>query len=143
MALAFVLIDWIARRIDAPTTAPAPPPRLEVRDGNRTIFLAPTDILWAEAAGNYVELHTVAGSLLHRATLASLERELAPNGFVRIHRSRLVRRDAVRAVEANASGDFEAVLGNGARVIGSRRYRDGLRPRRMILDETVCEPRDT
>ena len=123
IALAFAVIDWLAKRAD---TAPAPaaePVRIEVRDGSRTIWLAPADILWAEAAGNYVELHTSGGSLLHRTTLAGLERELAPHGFARIHRSRLVRRDAVRAIETNASGDFDAMLSDGARVGGSRRYR--------------------
>lgn len=127
IALTFALIDWTAGRADGGAPAPASEPkRLEVRDGSRTIWLAPADILWAEAAGNYVELHTAAGSLLHRTTLAALERELAPYGFARIHRSRLVRREAVRAVETNASGDFDAVLTDGARLGGSRRYRSGL-----------------
>ena len=127
IALTFALIDWAARRADGEAPAPTNGPmRLEVRDGGRIIWLAPTDILWAEAAGNYVELHTVAGSLLHRTTLAALERELAPHGFARIHRSRLVQRAAVRAVETNASGDFDAVLTDGAHLGGSRRYRSGL-----------------
>jgi LytTr DNA-binding domain len=127
IALTFAIIDWTARRADGEAAAPASEPkRLEVRDGSRTIWLAPADILWAEAAGNYVELQTVAGSLLHRTTLAALERELAPHGFARIHRSRLVQRAAVRAVETNASGDFDAVLTDGARLGGSRRYRSSL-----------------
>jgi DNA-binding LytR/AlgR family response regulator len=119
----------ILERLLRPTsgeTAPATPSKIEVRDGSRTVWLDPADILWAEAAGNYVELHTTAGDLLHRTSLAALERELAPCGFARIHRSRLVRRAAVRAVETNASGDFDAVLTDGARLGGSRRYRSGL-----------------
>lgn len=130
IAAAFAVIDWLARRADAdPAPAAAyatAPPRIEVRDGSRTIWLAPEDILWAEAAGNYVELHGATGPLLHRTTLAALERALAPHGFARIHRSRLVRRAAVRAIETNASGDFDAVLADGARVGGSRRYRGSL-----------------
>lgn len=100
--------------------------KIEVRDGSRTTWLAPADVMWAEAAGNYVELHTPTGSLLHRTSLTALERELVPHGFARIHRSRLVRREAVRAVETNASGDFDATLTNGAKVSGSRRYRAAL-----------------
>ncbi|MDO9489399.1 MAG: LytTR family DNA-binding domain-containing protein [Sphingomonadaceae bacterium] len=128
IAAAFVVIDWLARRADAApaTAAAAAPPRIEVRDGSRTIWLAPEDILWAEAAGNYVELHSATGPLLHRTTLAALERELAPHGFARIHRSRLVRRAAVRAIETNVSGDFDAMMSDGARVGGSRRYRGNL-----------------
>jgi len=128
IAAAFAVIDWLARRADADADPArvAAPARIEVRDGSRTIWLAPEDILWAEAAGNYVELHGATGPLLHRTTLAALERELAPHGFARIHRSRLVRRTAVRAIETNASGDFDAVLADGARVGGSRRYRGSL-----------------
>lgn len=127
IALAFAAIDWFARRADAgPVAAAAEPARIEVRDGSRVTWLAPADILWAEAAGNYVELHTATGALLHRATLSGLEQELAPHGFARIHRSRLVRRAAVRAIETKASGDFDALLGDTVRVGGSRRYRGNL-----------------
>lgn len=127
MAIAFALLDWVARRLEpAPAATLAAPARLEVRDGSRVTWLAPADILWAEAAGNYVELHTAQGSLLHRITLAALERELAPHGFARIHRSRIVRRHAVQSIATNASGDFEAVLADGRRLVGSRRYRAAL-----------------
>lgn len=123
-----VVIDLLAaRRADvAPSGAASAPWRLEVRDGNRVFWLAPDEIERAEAAGNYVELHTIGGTLLHRMTLAALESDLAPHGFVRIHRSRLVRRDAVTAVTSTPSGDFEAQLASGATVAGSRRFRSGL-----------------
>jgi DNA-binding LytR/AlgR family response regulator len=127
LALAFALVDWIARRAD-PDIAPAAPPavepsRIAVRDGARTHFVDPGELLWAQAAGNYVELHLASGPLLHRATLAQLEAELGGHGFVRVHRSRIVRRSAVRAVESNASGDFELLIEGGTRIAGSRRYR--------------------
>lgn len=126
IAATLVILERLLRPAADRPAAPALPARIEVRDGSRTTWLAPADILWAEAAGNYVELHTTAGSLLHRISLTALERELAPHGFARIHRSRLVRREAVRAVETNASGDFDATLANGTRVSGSRRYRAAL-----------------
>lgn len=105
MVVAFAAIDWLARRGDREPTKAAPAPyRIEVRDGTRTIFVAPADLLWAEAAGNYVELHTVDGILLYRSSLSALEHDLAPHGFARVHRSRIVRRGAVRAIDTNASG---------------------------------------
>jgi hypothetical protein len=117
-----------ARRLGAaPSGAASTPWRLEVRDGNRVFWLAPDQIERAEAAGNYAELHTITGTLLHRTTLAALESDLAPHGFVRIHRSRLVRRDAVMAVTITPSGDFEARLVSGATVAGSRRFRADLK----------------
>ncbi len=129
-ALIAAILLIIERLRSAPPSLPSPaqatPPSIEVRDGSRTIWLVPTDISWAQAAGNYVELHTPGGTLLHRCSLTALERELAPHGFARIHRSRLVRRALVRAVETNASGDFDVALVDGTRVGGSRRYRSGL-----------------
>lgn len=97
--------------------------RLEVRDGTRTHWLAPEEIDWVDAAGNYVELQTRRGPVLHRATLASVGDVLATHGFVRIHRSRLVRRAAVRSIESTPAGDFELVLADGRRLAGSRRFR--------------------
>jgi hypothetical protein len=123
-AFLYLLFERIS---GAPAEPPAEPAdaafRLEVRDGARTVWLAPQDIEWAQAAGNYVELHGAFGTLLHRDTLAALEEKLAPHDFRRIHRSRLVRGAAVRSVETRPSGDFEVALASGERVTGSRRFR--------------------
>ncbi|WP_257551433.1 LytTR family DNA-binding domain-containing protein [Sphingopyxis sp. DBS4] len=75
------------------------------------------------AAANYVEITWRGQTLLHRATLTAIESELAAAGFVRIHRSRLVRRDAVRRVVTLKSGDFDVEMASGAMLRGSRRYR--------------------
>jgi DNA-binding LytR/AlgR family response regulator len=122
-ALTFLLIG----RALGPTAPEAAQPfRIEVRDGSRTVWLAPEDVEWAQSAGNYVELHGPFGTLLHRETLASLEETLAPRGFRRIHRSRLVRAAAVRSVSTRPSGDFDVSLASGEQIAGSRRFRDRL-----------------
>ncbi len=113
--------------VDADKAGSVPPAsdyRLIVRDGTRTHVLRPSDIELVEAAGNYVEVHTAQGPLLHRATLATMEEELAPQGFVRVHRSRLVRRVAIREIATTPAGDFTLTLDSGRSVAGSRRYRD-------------------
>lgn len=121
-----VVVDrWMAAPAVA-EVAGMPAFRLEVRDGGRVLWLAPGEIERVEAAGNYVELHTARGPVLHRATLAAVEGVLGPHGFVRIHRSRLVRREAVRGMVTTASGDFEATLTSGVVVGGSRRFREGM-----------------
>lgn len=129
--LLFAVTGWVVDRLAAAPPAPvtdtaAPPFRLEVRDGARTRWFAATDIERVEAAGNYVELHTSAGAVLHRATLAAVAEQLGPHGFARIHRSRLVRRAAITAIATTASGDFEATLASGATIAGSRRFRDAV-----------------
>ncbi len=99
------------------------PDVLEVRDGARRHFVPLEDVVWIEAAGNYVELHRDGGGLLHRASLSDMERQLSRAGFVRIHRSRLVRREAISDVESKPTGDFLVRLRDGRELVGSRRYR--------------------
>jgi len=99
---------------------------LEVRDGARRHFVPLSEVTWVEAAGNYVELHRGESGLLHRASLAQMERRLQSGGFVRIHRSRLVRREAIAAVESKPTGDFVVRLRDGRELAGSRRYRKPL-----------------
>ena len=96
---------------------------LEVRDGARRHFVPLNDVVWVEAAGNYVELHRGGVGILHRASLADMQRRLESAGFVRIHRSRLVRREAVAAVDSKPTGDFLVRLRDGRELAGSRRYR--------------------
>jgi hypothetical protein len=98
---------------------------LLVPDGNITHRVPVAAIESAIAAGNYVEIVWAGRTLLHRSTLAALAEQLGP-GFARIHRGRLVRRDAVRSVETDKSGDFTVSLASGAQLRGSRRYRAGL-----------------
>lgn len=105
---------------------PVEPALIEVRDGSRVVNLRSEEIDWVGAAGNYVELHGAFGSELARRTLADLEKELAPHGFIRIHRSRLVRRAAIEVTETRQSGDFEITLRSGAVIGGSRRFRQNL-----------------
>lgn len=113
--------------VSLPGRSVAAPDPIEVRDGARRLFVPVEDIIWVEAAGNYVELHRRASPVLHRAPLAVMERRLADAGFVRIHRSRLVRRDAIAAVETKASGDFTVRLVTGETLAGSRRFRAATR----------------
>ncbi len=99
---------------------------LSVSDGATTHHVPLCEIDWVEASGNYVTLHTGRREILYRATLASLADDLAPAGFARIHRSRLVRISAIRQVETAQSGDFLVTLADGRELRGSRRYREGV-----------------
>ncbi|HMI18681.1 MAG TPA: LytTR family DNA-binding domain-containing protein [Sphingomonas sp.] len=124
------LCQWLLARVGTQT----PQPELEkgrylaVGDGAVTHQVPIDDIVQVTAAGNYVEIELDGRALLHRATLATMESELGGR-FVRIHRSRLINRDAIRRIETNQSGDFEVVLSDGSTAKGSRRYRADLEQR--------------
>lgn len=121
-ALVALYVLW-TRLSGAGRPGPAGATVVEVRDGARRVFVPVVEIIFVEAAGNYVELHRAGQAVLHRASLADIERELAGAGFVRIHRSRLVRRDAIARVESKPSGDFIVHLTEGRELAGSRRFR--------------------
>lgn len=116
-----------ARRAAAADTARANAgdQRIEIRDGGAAVFLAPHDILFVEAAGNYIEFHTATRTHLVRGTLAAWETRLAARGFVRVHRSRLVNRARIASIKPTPSGDAEITLDDGRTLAGSRRFRDG------------------
>jgi hypothetical protein len=119
----FLYVLWRRQRT-RPTTEPsAEPGAIEVRDGALRHFVPLGEVAWIEAAGNYVELHRGQTPILHRAPLSEMERQLQGAGFLRIHRSRLVRRDAIAQVVSKPSGDYVVRLADGRELAGSRRYR--------------------
>ena len=102
--------------------------RLTLKCGGRTLRIAAHEFRAAQAAGNYVEIRLAGGDHLARSTLTELERQLTNAGIdaVRVHRSWLVNRDAIREIAPTGEGDVSITLDSGARIPGSRRYRDRL-----------------
>ena len=126
----FIGAFWLADRLAARQVAPAPrqPQRIEIKADGRTLYLAPGEIVWIEAAGNYVEVHVAARAqpILVRGTLGEYEGKLAEDGFVRVHRSRLLNRAHIKGFETTHSGDVTITLSDGRDIAGSRRFRDNL-----------------
>lgn len=100
--------------------------RIEIRDGGAAVFLPAAEIVFVEAAGNYVEFHTCGRAHLVRGTLATWQERLVPHGFVRAHRSRLINRAHIHALKPTPAGDVEITLDTGRTLLGSRRYRAAL-----------------
>lgn len=126
LILLLFLMQWLVARYAMPAKAESAPTMLAVGDGSVTHHLPITEIAHVAAAGNYVEIAWRGQRLLHRATLTAIEEELAGAGFARIHRSRLVRKDAVRRVITHKSGDFDVEMEGGETLRGSRRFRENL-----------------
>ena len=138
-SLASATLEALARQLrngdDTPADA-APPrggsgasdtiDRITVRDGARFRVVPVTEIRWFESCGNYVTLHTAGKDLLHRVTLAELERRLPPREFARIHRGAIVNVREVAEIRPSPHGDYEVLMRDGALLRMSRRYRDGL-----------------
>lgn len=98
--------------------------RIAVRDGERTVFLRPTEIDRVEADGNYVRIHVGRETHLWRAPLHEAESRLAERGFLRVNRSTLINLDRVHAWEPLFHGDSTIVLRDGSRVTLTRTHRE-------------------
>lgn len=117
---------------------PAPKPRLpmlvqssgdlvDIADGRTRLRLKCGDIAAVNAAGNYAEFHLMDDRRpLVRTTLALLEMQLNPKGFLRVHRSWIVNPAHVRRMVGLPSGDFELTLANGETIPASRRFSEAM-----------------
>ena len=94
-----------------------------IRTGLRTKIVSQEDVLWISAAGDYVELHARTGTVhLSCETMGALEERLDPARFIRIHRSRIVRREQIAEVLSEDDGEYAIKLRNGSKHRCSRTY---------------------
>ena len=109
--------------------APAPviPRRMALPIGRRMQMVELDELDCAIAQANYVELKVGERSFVLRETITGFHARLDPQRFLRIHRSAIVRIDAIREVEPLASGRYRVNLHGGVRLISGRSYRDALR----------------
>ena len=94
--------------------------RLPVTDDRQTVLLPVDEIVWIEAAGKHVLIHTDSGSHSLREAIHELEGRLDPRDFLRTHRSALVRKASVRGLQAVSRGGYVVKLMNGAEAPLSR-----------------------
>ncbi|HSS16313.1 MAG TPA: LytTR family DNA-binding domain-containing protein [Candidatus Dormibacteraeota bacterium] len=113
-----------ARSTSQPPPALGANRRFGVRCGYRTTFIAPEQIDWIEASGNYAILHVNAQNHLLRETMARLESMLPPARFMRVSRSAIVRLSRVKEIQATPTGHHFVVLHNGMRVCVTKSVRE-------------------
>jgi hypothetical protein len=97
--------------------------RIPHRDGALNLWVGSEEILWVEAAGNYVELVLASRRLLQRQSLNAIHDMLSGAGFVRAHRSRIVNPAHIRSLTGKSNGDFTMTFSDGREITGSRRFR--------------------
>jgi len=100
---------------------------LEVREGRRLFVIPWSEIVYLESANQYVRVHTDERQHLLSRSLASLEKLLPHDRFVRIHRSALVNVDFVEQVAGLTNGTHEVILQGGRRLTLSRSRRTALK----------------
>jgi two-component system LytT family response regulator len=107
----------------------APPParypsQMTIRVRRRMFSLEVSDISWIQGASQYSRVHTKNGEYLLSRTLASLECELDPKRFFRIHRSAIVNAAHVREVRSSGDGRYNIYLHGGQALPMGRARRE-------------------
>jgi two-component system LytT family response regulator len=116
-----------AQALPAPVelAAAARPPgqtveRIVVRDGSKVHIIPIAKLDYVEAQDDYAALHSEQKSYLKQQTIASLETQLDPQRFVRIHRSYIVNLERIARIEPYAKDSRVAVLRDGTQLPVSR-----------------------
>jgi two-component system LytT family response regulator len=106
--------------------------RVVIKSGGRIYFLKTEDIDWVEGAGDYLTLHSGSQTHLIRETMGNFHSKLAPQKFLRIHRSTIVNIERIKDIRPLYKGEYVITLTSGMSLKTSRGYRHELQ---QLLDE--------
>lgn len=112
---------------------------LAIKDAGEITRVPVKDIIWIDAAGDYMCVHTcqTTGNMLNnhevstrgnthilRKTMKQLEDHLDPKLFIRNHRSTIVNKHYIDKFCSQVNGEYLLVLKNGKELKVSRSYKE-------------------
>ncbi|MBX7120707.1 MAG: LytTR family DNA-binding domain-containing protein [Opitutaceae bacterium] len=98
--------------------------RMLVKSGGRHFVVRTSDIVWGQAAANYVVIHSTSGNHVIRSTLNQMMDRLAEADFFRVSRSAFVRLDCIKEVHQKSTGNHVLLLTDGQKVVLQRNLRE-------------------
>ncbi|MEM6708948.1 MAG: LytTR family DNA-binding domain-containing protein [Pseudomonadota bacterium] len=117
------LLTQLQQHIEAPRQAPLR--WLRVGKGDAVELVDVNDVLYFRADQKYTTAVTAAGEHLLRTALKDLAAQLEPDAFWQIHRSLIVRVDAIARAERDLRGRYVLTLkGRRETLRSSLRYSD-------------------
>ena len=90
--------------------------RIVVKSGGKIKIIPLADILYLEAADDYVKIHTSEGAFLKNKTMAYFEKMLDPKQFVRTHRSFIINIQQITRLEPYEKESYMGILKSSAQV---------------------------
>lgn len=76
-------------------------PYFLIKEDKKLIRVAPEDIVFVEGMKDYLKLHLTSRVLVTHMTMSKLEEMLPPSQFLRVNRSYIVRRQAIKEIDGN------------------------------------------
>lgn len=92
------------------------PQRIVIKLNNKIKIIPFNEIIYLEAAEDYVFVHTAEGRYMKHKTMIFFENALDKNQFVRCHRSYIVDVQQITRLEIYEKDSHVAILKNGAKV---------------------------
>lgn len=106
--------------LEAASLSPAQSQRVVVKNGTKIKIIPAHDILYLEAADDYVKIHTSEGAFLKNKTMNHFEQSLDKQQFSRCHRSYMVNVQQITRIDPYEKDNHIAILRTGDRVPVSR-----------------------
>jgi two-component system LytT family response regulator len=100
--------------------------RMIVREKGKISFVRTGEIKWFRAEGNYVKLFLGQNSHMLHTTMNSLQSQLDPARFFRIHRSVIINIDHLQELRPWQTGEYVVIMRDGTELTMSRGYRNQL-----------------
>jgi two-component system LytT family response regulator len=96
---------------------------ISLKSGTQWLRIKLESILWIEAAGDYMCVHTEGGNHIIRKPLKEFEKELCVKQFMRASRSAIINLTKLTSLTPNSNGEYLALLSSGDSVKVSRKYK--------------------
>lgn len=93
--------------------------RIAVKSGQKIHVVMVTDILYMQAEGDYVKIHTDKGKYLKEETMKFFQENLSPKQFVRVHRSYIVNVEMIQRIDVYEKQNQLLTLKNGEKIKAS------------------------
>jgi hypothetical protein len=92
---------------------------ISVKTGQKIHLVQVSDILFLQAEGDYVLIHTAEGKYLKEQTMKYFEENLPAEHFVRIHRSCIVHAQCISKIELYEKQNYRITLKTGQQLRAS------------------------
>jgi two-component system LytT family response regulator len=106
--------------LETAAQSPSQSNRIVVKNGSKIKIIPVHDVLYLEAADDYVKVHTPEGYFLKNKTMNHFEQALDGQQFVRSHRSYIVNVQQITRIDPYEKDNHVAILRSGLKVPVSR-----------------------
>ena len=106
--------------LETAAQSPSQNNRIVVKNGSKIKIIPVHEVLYLEAADDYVKVHTGEGYFLKNKTMNHFEQTLDGQQFVRSHRSYIVNIQQITRIDPYEKDNHVAILRSGIKVPVSR-----------------------